>query len=139
MVLAMKPFAVLLVAGLQLVAGLPQHDHGTATGDHDHGTPATSVSVAPQPSGTGAAPAGCKIISTDSGFPNLAAVQATLPGTHALEKSATEPRPDYHFAPKTYAEVQAAVKFAAKHNIRLSLLNSGHDFLGRYEILNRLY
>ncbi|TGZ81304.1 FAD-binding domain-containing protein, partial [Ascodesmis nigricans] len=35
------------------------------------------------------------------------------------------------FTAKTYEDVKKAVSFAAEHNIRLTLLNSGHDFLGR--------
>lgn len=142
----MKVFIALLVAGLQLAAGLPQHDHGTATGDHDHGTPTTSVRpttqptsvkpsvTVPAPSPTGAAPTGCKVIAGDAGFPNAAAFSAALPGVVALPKTPDAPRPEYQYTVKTYADVQAAVKFAAKYNIRLSVLNSGHDFLGRYVV-----
>jgi hypothetical protein len=39
--------------------------------------------------------------------------------------------PDYRIEPTTAAEVRSAVLFAKKHNIRVSILNSGHDFLGR--------
>lgn len=142
----MKIFITLLVAGLQLAAGLPQHDHGTATDDHDHGTPATTSkpvttvrptvivptsSVKPT-TPSGPVPSGCKVISGDAGFPKDADFKAALPGVVALPKTPDAPRPDYQFTAKTYADVQAAVKFAAKYNIRLSVLNSGHDFLGRY-------
>jgi hypothetical protein len=30
-------------------------------------------------------------------------------------------------------QVQAAVKFATEHNVRLTILNSGHDFLARHD------
>jgi hypothetical protein len=40
--------------------------------------------------------------------------------------------PDYIYEVKTVSSVQRAVRFVAKHNIRLSIINTGHDFLGRY-------
>jgi FAD/FMN-containing dehydrogenase len=39
--------------------------------------------------------------------------------------------PDYRIRAKSYADVQSAVKFSAKHNIRLTVLTTGHDEVGR--------
>jgi FAD/FMN-containing dehydrogenase len=37
----------------------------------------------------------------------------------------------YSVVAQSAAHIQAAVRFAAKHNVRLAIKNSGHDFLGR--------
>jgi hypothetical protein len=47
-------------------------------------------------------------------------------------------RPDYTVTAKEPADVVAAVKFAAKYNVRLSIFNSGHDFHGRCEATSGL-
>jgi FAD/FMN-containing dehydrogenase len=39
--------------------------------------------------------------------------------------------PDYTFRAKNIEDVQKAVKFAAGNNVRLSVIASGHDYLGR--------
>ena len=39
--------------------------------------------------------------------------------------------PLYSAAVKTARHIQAVVKFAAKHNVKLAIKNTGHDFLGR--------
>ncbi|KAG0261730.1 hypothetical protein DFQ27_002785 [Actinomortierella ambigua] len=39
--------------------------------------------------------------------------------------------PLYTVNVSTVADVQASVRFAAKHNLRLSIKNTGHDYLGR--------
>jgi hypothetical protein len=41
--------------------------------------------------------------------------------------------PVYVVNATTPAHVQAAVKFAGKHNVRLNVKGTGHDYLGRYE------
>lgn len=46
--------------------------------------------------------------------------------------------PDYRLEATTAAEVQSAVKFAKKYKVRLSILNSGHDFHGRNDAPNGL-
>jgi hypothetical protein len=78
------------------------------------------------------APQGCKVLHTDKEWPEHGVWKAALPKIlrRGLAKDKLR-HPDYRIEPTTTAEVQAAVKFAAKHNIRVSILNSGHDFLGR--------
>lgn len=39
--------------------------------------------------------------------------------------------PNYVVAAKNAQHVSAAVKFAAEHNVRLCVKNTGHDYLGR--------
>jgi hypothetical protein len=75
------------------------------------------------------APEGCKLKDTDKGFPVPALWNTISPNIKTREGVN---RPDYHLSVKTLEEVQNAVKFAAKYNIRLTMVNSGHDFLGRY-------
>ncbi|RPB05656.1 FAD-binding domain-containing protein [Choiromyces venosus 120613-1] len=47
-------------------------------------------------------------------------------------------RQDYHWMLKTPADVQAAVNFASKYNVRLTVLNSGHGFMGRNDAPSEL-
>ena len=78
------------------------------------------------------APEGCNILHTDKEWPPPSVWKAALPNilTRGVAKDGLK-HPDYRIEPTTSAEVQAAVRFAAKHHIRVSILNSGHDFLGR--------
>jgi hypothetical protein len=114
----------LLLAGLELAAGLPQHEHPT----HTHSSSAVST---PVPIPTGITPKGCKVLSGDSNWPAPDVWTSVLPGVAPREAETEVTRPDYHLVVEDVAAVQAAVNFTAEHNIRLTIVNSGHDFLGR--------
>jgi hypothetical protein len=133
-----------LLAGLRLATAAPQlsssdHHHGTMTDDHEHPTTAstavsvtrTSGSASPSASPTGSAPAGCKLLSTDATWPARTVWEAALHGATPGNDTTISNRPDYIMIAENVAGVQAAVRFVAQHNIRLSIVNSGHDFLGR--------
>jgi hypothetical protein len=77
------------------------------------------------------APAGCKKLPKDVDWPAPDVVNKELPGWEAPMPDGDKKHPDYIYEVKTVASTQRAVKFAAKHNVRLSIINSGHDFLGR--------
>jgi hypothetical protein len=77
------------------------------------------------------APEGCKKIPIDTDWPSPDVINKELPGWEAPMPDGKMKHPDYIYDVKTVASVQQAVRFAAKHNIRLSIINSGHDFLGR--------
>jgi FAD binding domain len=81
----------------------------------------------------------CKPIPGDKNWPADDVWKKELPN---LEKApppeGNDTRPDFTVTAKDPADVIAAVKFAAKYNIRLSLFNSGHDFHGRCEASNGL-
>jgi FAD/FMN-containing dehydrogenase len=98
-------------------------------------TPAASVSV-PVPAAPLAKPAtpeGCKKLATDADWPSDAEWKQALPEVVARSSTLAKgvARPDYRVRAESYADVQAAVKFAARNNIRLTVINSGHDFVGR--------
>jgi hypothetical protein len=40
--------------------------------------------------------------------------------------------PDFAVAVENAEDVSKTLRFAAKHNIRVTIKNTGHDFLGRY-------
>src|ERR1043166_8099267 len=77
------------------------------------------------------APSNCKKLPVDSDWPSEGTWKTELPGStkRGTEKNWTSP--DYTVVANTVEKVQAAVKFAAKHAVWLSILNSGHDFIGR--------
>lgn len=79
--------------------------------------------TSPQP-----APANCKKLPTDADWPKLDVWKSALPGVEArrgkVDKSRTTP--DYKFKANSVEQVQKAIKFAAEHNVRLSVVNSGH-------------
>jgi hypothetical protein len=78
------------------------------------------------------APAGCKVMPGDSNWPALDVWTRELPGVvETGPKDANSTRPDYEFAAMTPADVQTAIKFATKYNVRFVIINSGSDFLGR--------
>lgn len=117
----MKSIALLL-AGLELAAGRPQHEHPT------HSSSAVST---PVPVPTGSTPEGCKLLSSDSNWPAPDVWTSVLPEVMPREANSEVTRPDYHLVAEDVASIQAAVNFTAENNIRLTIVNSGHDFLGR--------
>ncbi|KAF2402488.1 FAD-binding domain-containing protein [Trichodelitschia bisporula] len=139
--------AFALLAAFPLALGMPHGPDGDMPAAPKPATPSAAV-TAPKPAGpapaiapTGAVagktvtPAGCKALNSDADFPTLAEVRAVLPEAEPRPVpkgfSLGGKRPDYLVRAETVADVQAAVKLAAKRNLRLSVINSGHDFLGR--------
>jgi hypothetical protein len=75
-------------------------------------------------------PNGCRKIATDSDWPTPDQWRAALPEVEpSMKKNGSHP--DYVLRAETVNDVQQAVKFCAKNNIRLTVINSGHDFMGR--------
>ncbi|KAF1812801.1 FAD-binding domain-containing protein [Eremomyces bilateralis CBS 781.70] len=92
----------------------------------------TSLSFAAPQGPTPAAPARqCKRIPTDPEWPAPEAWKAAMPAVVARGPQGNPTRPDYSIEAFSVADVQAAVNFARTNNIRLTIVNSGHDFLGR--------
>lgn len=73
----------------------------------------------------------CKRLPTDPEWPSPSAWAAALPGVVARGPQGAITRPDYSLDARSVADVQAAVNFARTHNLRLTILSTGHDFLGR--------
>jgi hypothetical protein len=75
------------------------------------------------------APAGCKLLAGDKGFP---ADDVWFKGFPKIFKKmrGTE-GPDFMVQAQTPEDVVKAVNFAREHNVRLSVITSGHDFHGR--------
>lgn len=93
----------------------------------------TTIYAAPRDSNS------CKIIPTDKEWPTKDVWEKALPGIEPRgEQDPKKKHPDYQLIATSIEQVQAAVKFAVDHNIRLTILNSGHDFLGRSVELPRL-
>ena len=72
-----------------------------------------------------------KKLPADADWPSKATLDAELPGWEPRMSSSKLKHPDVVYTTRDITGVQRAVKFAAKYNVRLSILNSGHDFLGR--------
>ncbi|KAF2395824.1 FAD-binding domain-containing protein [Trichodelitschia bisporula] len=78
------------------------------------------------------APAGCRVLATDADWPAPDVWKAELKGTEPIE-SGVKKHPNFIYEASRVEHVQRAVRFAAKHNVRLSIINSGHDFMGRQD------
>jgi hypothetical protein len=75
----------------------------------------------------------CKKLPGDPDWPTPDAWSKALPGV--IPRGPQDPkvkRPDYQLIVTNVSQVQAAVKFAVDNNLRLSILNSAHDFVGRF-------
>ncbi|KAF2668484.1 FAD-binding domain-containing protein [Microthyrium microscopicum] len=92
-------------------------------------------SISAQPTGA----SGCTVKHGDKEWPAEAVWKAELPGVEQQQDGGGETHPDYLMVAKTVKDVQAAVKFSAKHNVRLTLISSGHDFLGRNDATSGLW
>jgi len=78
------------------------------------------------------APVGCKKLPGDADWPSAEAWKTELKGAEARgaqKKNWTAP--DYTVEASEVEHVQQAVRFAARYNVRISIINSGHDFIGR--------
>jgi len=78
----------------------------------------------------GTAPAGCRRLASDVEWPKPEEWASAMLGVTKLADSTTMSSPDYAFRAKTTEDVQKAISFVSKNNIRLSVINSGHDYLG---------
>lgn len=77
-------------------------------------------------------PAGCRKLKTDIDWPTQGQWEAALPGVVATNGSDEHgPLPDYRLQARSVEDVQKAVRFAKEHNVRLSVLTTGHDQLQR--------
>ncbi|KAH6720615.1 hypothetical protein BKA61DRAFT_652022 [Leptodontidium sp. MPI-SDFR-AT-0119] len=78
------------------------------------------------------APSGCRKLRTDDDWPAPEVWQAAIPGVIPnSENNTSGALPDYRIRVRNASDVQNAVKFAAAHNIRVSVITTGHDQLGR--------
>ncbi|KAH7176736.1 hypothetical protein EDB81DRAFT_752055 [Dactylonectria macrodidyma] len=78
------------------------------------------------------APIGCRKLSTDRDWPTPEVWEAAIPGVIRQNGSDVHGGlPNYRIRAQSASDVQAAVRFASKHNIRLSVITTGHDQLGR--------
>jgi hypothetical protein len=73
----------------------------------------------------------CKTVNGDELWPSDEVWRAELPGVTNFGVKANQPHPNYYFAAKDRGDVQAAVNFANRYNIRLTVISTGHDYLGR--------
>jgi hypothetical protein len=77
-------------------------------------------------------PRGCRKLNTDYNWPDVSTWEIALPGVFATEGSDEYSTiPDYRLQAKSVEDVQQAVRFAKEHNIRLSIITTGHDQLMR--------
>jgi FAD/FMN-containing dehydrogenase len=83
-------------------------------------------------------PAECKVIPGDSAWPAPATWAQELPGVKEQKSGKGAEHANYRFDVNSVDQVIAAVKFTKRHNVRLSILNSGHDFHGRNDAPNGL-
>lgn len=74
----------------------------------------------------------CRKLPKDPDWPSPKIWEAALPGVIPIQHNATTgPLPNYRFRAHSIEDVQAAVQFAAEQNVRLSVITTGHDQLGR--------
>lgn len=78
------------------------------------------------------APPGCLKLKTDDDWPAPSVWKDAMPGIiHNMNATDRGTLPDYRFRVKNVSDVQLAVKFANKHGIRVTVITTGHDQLGR--------
>jgi hypothetical protein len=149
----MKLFAFLVAAGL--TAGMPHGpDEGSmapakAPPKQPTGVPAPKAApeaapkvAAPQVAPPQAAaplaakagpgqtttPAGCRKLATDVDWPSEGDWKQVLPEITARSKTLAKGvyRPDYKVQAESIKDVQEAIKFCVKNNVRLTVINTGY-------------
>jgi hypothetical protein len=78
------------------------------------------------------APAGCRFLLSDKGWPADHIWKAEFPGI--FKKLRGSVGPDWMYQAQSVADVQKAVNFAREKNVRLTIISTGHDFGGRYVV-----
>jgi FAD/FMN-containing dehydrogenase len=81
------------------------------------------------PAGVLADQVNCRKLATDPEFPTEETWKRAIPRITVRQPG--DVGADYNLRAQNYAEIQAAVRFCSEHNVRLSIINSGHDFLAR--------
>jgi FAD/FMN-containing dehydrogenase len=87
-------------------------------------------------------PAGCRVLPGDVEWPSAEVWKKELPNAiprSRFQSPFSSTHPNYRVSATTVQEVQNAVRFATKHNLRLSIINSGHDYMGRNDAPNGLW
>lgn len=79
-----------------------------------------------------ATPPGCRALKSDEGFPPHDAWIKALPGVEPIPPQSNGLKhPDYRLAASSAVDVERAVAFATSHNVRISIINTGHDYMAR--------
>jgi FAD binding domain len=77
-------------------------------------------------------PEGCKRLAGDESWPAPDIWIKEIPGVVPRGTSKNQQKhPDYRITAKNVEDVQRAIRFASKYNVRVSIINSGHDYMGR--------
>jgi FAD binding domain len=77
-------------------------------------------------------PPGCRALKSDEGFPAQGVWAKALPGVESIPaQSSGLKHPDYRFVAKSATDVEKAVTFATTNNVRISIINTGHDYMAR--------
>ncbi|KAH8591211.1 hypothetical protein B0O99DRAFT_719569 [Bisporella sp. PMI_857] len=86
------------------------------------------------------APSGCRKLITDDDWPTPETWRAAIPGV--VPSNGTDgigrPIPNYRIRAQSVEDVQAAVRFASANNIRLTVITTGHDQIGRSDAASGL-
>jgi hypothetical protein len=84
-----------------------------------------------RPPHEGTTPTICKTVVGDVMWPHYDIWKSYMPNVTEMWIRGNEAHPNYFLAAKNIADVEAAVTFASKYNIRLSIVSSGLDYSGR--------
>ena len=77
-------------------------------------------------------PEGCRPIKGDDKWPAEDVWMKELPGVAVTGPGKNgQKHPDYRLTVKNVQDAQNAMKFASKYGVRVSIINSGHDYMGR--------
>jgi hypothetical protein len=132
----------LLLAAVQLACAIPHGPsgagasppkgvNGTQASQGATGAPKSPAALSSLLPANGSA-ASCKLLPGDPKWPTDAQWKAALPNAVKRGPQKKEnTRPDWHLSALNAADVQKAVDFANKNDLRLSIITTGHDFLSR--------
>jgi hypothetical protein len=73
----------------------------------------------------------CKTVVGDVNWPAYDVWKSSLPRAVPVAVIGRDAHPNYFLAARSVEEVRAAVFFVRKYNIRLAIISSGYDYLGR--------
>jgi FAD/FMN-containing dehydrogenase len=77
-------------------------------------------------------PEGCRKLNTDADWPPQKIWEDAMPGIEYLRSTFSRATtPDYRYQVRSVPDVQRALKFAQENNVRVSIITTGHDYLGR--------
>jgi hypothetical protein len=120
----MRGFTLSLILPLAIASELKRSPHGPEASNPTAAVQ-SGIAIPASAANPASAAATCLVLPGDEEWPARAVWRQFMPEIEKGQDKPGKKHPDYRLEATRVEEVIAAVKFAKKYNVRLSILNSG--------------